>query len=181
MEDKTWLKNASAQITLNSIFAAFVGVFIALATTDNALSELYKLQFIEICLLLISFVMFALSAECTLDALDEKDVKKYVYYMLWYNIAVILLGISMAILIYAHFFAALKKYISPAHPWITYVIFILFFLVLFWKWFNDTWWLIRATNKKMTAFLDELEGKTEPKSNPSCLMRKFYESKDLDL
>jgi len=96
MNDKTWQKNAPSQIVSNSIFAALAGVLIVFSIQDTSLRNLFK--FSDLILSTLSFLVFAISAEQSVIALDEKDVKKYVYYLLWYNLGVIFLGASVAIM-----------------------------------------------------------------------------------
>lgn len=185
MNKKTWQENAPNQIVLNSIFAALVGALIAvviadvIANLDPNFSS--KIKFIALAMLLLSFVLFALSAEQTTNALDEHDVKKYVYYLLHYNLAVILLGNSIGIVIYGHFINRLIHYFTPTHPWITIMGFIITFIALFWRWIIDTKLLLCEDKDEMVDYLAELEDKKEPKKDPSYLMRKFYEYKGIDL
>jgi hypothetical protein len=89
--DTTWQKNAPSQIVLNSIFAALAGILLGLSLQDPSAGTWHKL--VELTFSLFSFLLFARSAEGTTDALDEKDVRQFVYYLLWYNLAVILLGV----------------------------------------------------------------------------------------
>jgi hypothetical protein len=178
MNDIPWHESAPNQIILNSIFAALAGVLITVIMSDGS-DEVpsFCWKFIELISLLLSFVLSALSAEQTVNALDENDVKKYVYYMLVYNLAVILLGLAFGILIYVHFINGLIAYFLPAHPCIVKVSFVLLFLVLFWHWLDDICWLLCADHKKITNYLNELEGKRRAEPEHSCLLKLFYRLK----
>ena len=78
MELKTWQKNAPSQVTLNSIFAGMVGILIALVIPDS-IADGFK--FFVLTSLILAFLLFAISAEETTNAVDENDIQKYVYYM----------------------------------------------------------------------------------------------------
>jgi hypothetical protein len=99
--EKTWEKSVPPQIILNSIFAALSGVLIALAISNSVPPDLKTLA--GLLLALLSFLLFAMSAEGTTNAYDEKDVRKYVYYLLLYNVGVVCVGFAIAILVADHF------------------------------------------------------------------------------
>ena len=50
---------------------------------------------------LASLILFALAAERITDALDQGKVNEYMYSMLIYNIAVVLLFLSLAVFLFA--------------------------------------------------------------------------------
>ena len=175
MKEKTWQKYAPSQIILNAIFAALVGVLIPLIILDHV-NNYCKL--IDLGLLVWSFVLFALSAEQTVNSLDENDVQKYVYYMLWYNLGVILLGAAFAIEIYAHFASAITRHINVPLP-LLWLSLIFLTILLLWRWIYDFFWLICIGRDKFLVYLDELEDRAEPRPEPSCLMRVFYKRKKL--
>lgn len=179
MNEKTWQKNAPSQITLNSIFAALAGVLIVLAIEDSSIPN--RPKFIELVLLIFSFLFFVISAEQITNALDEKDVKKYVYYMLWYNLGVILIGFSLSIEIYSHFVQSIMIFLSPyGTRWEIRIAFFIVSSILLSHWIYDTWWLLSKKGEEFNAYFDELEDKMAPKSDPSYLMKKFYNHKKSD-
>jgi hypothetical protein len=187
MNDKTWQKNAPSQITLNSIFAAMVGVLIVIAIQDSTISDHYK--FVVLALLIFAFLFFAISAEQTTNALDERDAKKYVYYMIWYNAGVILTGVSISLIIYTHFSCKLSIYLWQHLPLIGYlfakselpiiVSFIVSTSILLIHWIDDLRWLLFVKNSSMIQYLNELEDKSEPVSDPSMLMKIYYKWKKI--
>jgi len=185
MIEKTWQKNAPSQITLNSIFAALGGVLIAVVIQDKDISNILK--FVELVLLFLAFLFFAVSAEATTNALDEKDVKKYVYYMIWYNFGVVLIGASITIIIYAHFADRISCFISRFLPifgasiWPVIITFLIVFIILLSHWLQDIRWLLFARKVEFSKYLDELEDRVEPESDPSCLMKLFYKCKDFSV
>jgi len=178
----TWQRNAPGQITLNSIFAAMVGVLIALAIQDS-IPDGYKIS--ELGLLVLAFLFFAISAEQTTNALDENDVRKYVYYMIHYNAGVILTGVSVAIIIYAHFNRWLSCHLYQLFPsfYLTYVPLILFFaaltVALLFHWIKDFFWFFRTSTDKIEDYLDELEDKVKPEYDRSLLMGLYCKWKKL--
>jgi len=105
--EKTWEKSAPSQIILNSIFAALSAVLVTIVIGDSLPPDLKywenKCKFVELLLALFSFFLFAMSAEGTTNAYEEKNVQKYVYYLLFYNVGVIFIGSAVAILVGAHF------------------------------------------------------------------------------
>ena len=137
--DKTWQKNAPSQIVLDSIFGALAAVLIAFSVQLPGTWE----KFLELMCSLFSFLQFARSAEGTATALDEKDLRQYVYYLLWYNVAVILLIIALGLLLYTyfstHFVFFLHRHFSAISTgqlqWSIVVAFVFFFvLVLPYSW-----------------------------------------------
>ena len=108
--ETTWEKNAPSQIVLNSIFAALDGALIVIIIQDPTASGT---QFLSLALLVLSFFLFAVSAEKCVVALDERDVHKYAYYMLPYNLGVISGGIAIEILAHARFDATVESWLTP--------------------------------------------------------------------
>lgn len=167
--EKTWQRNAPSQIILNSIFAALDGILIPLAFT----SLQFPYAYIVIALLVCSFFLFAISAEQTLNALDEKDVKKYIYYMFWYNLGVIFLGLSIATAVYVYFFAKASWYVVIGY-------FMAFCFVFLHRWFKDSYWLLRKRKADFLEYFDELEDRVKPEPETPIFMRCFYKCKGIE-
>ena len=55
-----------------------------------------------------------MSAEGTTNAYDEKDVRKYVYYLLFYNLGVVFIGSAIAILVGVHFVEHLGNFLRKS-------------------------------------------------------------------
>src|ERR1700733_15268879 len=164
--DTTWQKNAASQIVLDSIFAALAALWITVAYQDGSSTAF---RFIQVLLSLLSFFLFAVSAEGTTTAYDEKDVLKFVYYLLWYNVGVVLIGISIGFFIYLHFDYHIVNYFgSLMGPFGRYasrvsvpVAYWLSLMVLLWNWIRDVKWIIFSSAEEFRDYLKELnDGKT---------------------
>ncbi len=179
MDDKTWQKGAGSQVVLDSIFAALAAIWITFATQDSLQT---RLKFFEIACSLFSFFLFAISAEGTTNSYDEKDVLKYVYYLLWYNVGVILIGSSIGLLIYAHFRAHLLRFAGSflwsSPPFVSQVlvavIYVLIFVVLLWRWIADAFWLLREPREEFDLYLRELNDEVPPTPERHFLMRLIF-------
>jgi hypothetical protein len=176
----TWERNAPTQVVLDSIFAALAGVLIVTSVQDVNSGTWHR--FIELLFSFCSFVFLARSAEGTTTAMDERDVDKYVYYLLWYNVGVVLLIWSLAILIYGyfslHFFAFCSRFISCS--WIEPVTlslslgisyFILFLMVVPKDWLSDVWWIITQRQDGYSAYINELRDVSPPEPDPPRILR----------
>jgi hypothetical protein len=189
--EKTWEKSAPSQIILNSIFAALSAVLIALVISDSLPRELKywetKLKFVELLFALFSFFLFAMSAEGTTNAYEEKDVRKYVYYLLLYNTGVYFLGAAIATLVGAHFLehfanVVLAIFCRLSQGWAESIVFILYFIafvVLQLHWIQDIYWLLCSSDADFGRYLKELKDEVEPESDPTCLMKLFYKRRNL--
>jgi hypothetical protein len=183
MEDKTWQKNAASQIVLDSIFAALSAVWVTIALGEDPRKDIHTLlKFVEVVCALFSFFLFAISAEGSTNAYEEKDVVKFVYYLLWYNIGVILIGGAIGLLIYAHF---QEHFVNVAGSILWSIpprilrhsiemVYFLSFSVLLWRWIHDSCWLLFASKQKFTEYLDELEDRGTPTPEHHRLMRLIF-------
>lgn len=171
-DESVWQRNAPTQIILNSILAALDGILIPWAF--DSLRRPYS--YMVIALLVCSFFLFAVSAEQTLNAPDENDVRKYIYYMLWYNIGAILLGLSIALAIYVNF----DVRTHGIAPWYVVVAYLVLFSFLFLhRWVKDSYWLLRERKTSFKDCIDELEDRRRPKQEVPMFMRWFYKSKGI--
>lgn len=174
--ETTWEKSAPSQIVLNSIFAALDGALIVIILQDqNANSGLHLLS---LSLLVMSFALFAVSAEKCVVALEERDVKKYAYYMLPYNLGVIVGGAAIEILVYLRFDSKLRGWVSPysggCSRWLLPLWWLLVAVVLMRTWICDVWWLFASGRTEYEVWLEELEDKRNPREEHSHLMKLFY-------
>jgi hypothetical protein len=174
--ETTWERSAPSQIVLNSIFAALDGALIVIIIQDPAASSGHHLC--SLALLVVSFALFAVSAEKCVVALEERDVKKYAYYMLPYNLGVILGGAAIEILIYSRFDGKLQGWVSPyaggCSRWVSLICWLLVAVVLMWTWIHDVYWLFASGRKDYEVWLEELEDKHNPQQDHSRLMKMFY-------
>jgi hypothetical protein len=185
--EKTWEKSAPSQIMLNTIFTALSVVLIAFVVGDSLPRNLKylenKYKFVELVLTVLSFFLFATSAEGTTNAYDEKDVRKHVYYLLIYNFGVIVLGFAIALFVGIHFF---EQLVQLAHRVLSFLtepavcsslvvgVYFFFFIVLLWHWIWDALWLLFSSNAKFGLYLKELTDEVVPEPEPSYLMKLFY-------
>jgi hypothetical protein len=174
-QETTWERNAPSQIVLNSIFAALDGALIVIIIQDP---QATKLQFLSLVILVVSFCLFAVSAEKGVVALDERDVHKYAYYMLPYNLGVICGGIAIEILMYARFGAKihgrLAPYFGSCSRWVSLLLWLIAAVVFMATWICDTYWLLFCNREDFDAWLEELQDKRSPETDPSYSMRLFY-------
>ncbi|HLI81988.1 MAG TPA: hypothetical protein VKV03_18495 [Candidatus Binataceae bacterium] len=178
--ETTWQRNAPSQIVLDSIFAALAAIWITFAIEDREIGN--TLKFLEVVCSLLSFFFFAISAEGTTNAYDEKDVLKFVYYLLWYNFGVILVGGAIGILVLSHFDAHFLRrmgeilwYISPIKLEVCIRLgYLALFVMLLWRWIEDAVWLLCANAEEFEAYLCELDDRSPPEPNRHWLMRQVF-------
>jgi hypothetical protein len=125
-------------VTVNAIFAGFSGALVAVLITIA--DRPFWIQ-VSIGLGLASLILFALAAERITDALDEGKVNKYMYSMLIYNIAVVLLFLSLAVFLFARCY-----YLPGVIP----------ILGTFYPWVNDIYWFLFAQEKEKQAYIEEI-------------------------
>lgn len=195
-EEKTWQKNAGSQIILDSIFAALAAALVGIVVgpefrdvVDHSLAPLRNwLQFAELSLQLFSFFLFAMSAEGTANAYEEKDVHKFVYYLLWYNVGVVCIGLGLAILVGAHFvthIASVCQRVTPGLPLcriedFIVLLMIVVFVICLWNWIRDAWWLTVCSKEEFTEYLQMLTDENpNPKPRPTLVMKVFYKVRSL--
>lgn len=156
--EKPWIKNASNLLIVNSILGAMSGILLVFELQDSQLSSHSVFPTIALGLSLFWFVW---SAEQVTVAIDELDVRKYLYTHIFYNFGVILLFYGIAYLIYI-------KLNVPF--WIPFGIIT---LLLFRPWFKDQWFLF-IDREKFCEYVEELEGLRRPETESSWLMKKYY-------
>jgi len=178
--ETTWQKSASSQIVLDSIFAGLAAVWITIAINDSEMSNAWKC--LDGACSLLSFFVFAISAEGTTNAYEERDVLKFVYYMLWYNVGVILIATAIEILTLSHFgshiLSRVGSSLSCVPPnilqiliWMGYGV---FWFVLLWRWLYDSYFLLCASPQKFKNLLNELDDKSPPEFDRHWLMRQVF-------
>jgi hypothetical protein len=171
--DKTWQRNAGSQIVLNSIFAALAAVWITIAVQPDPKNPSITIKVLEVILSLASFFLFATSAEGSTNACDEKDVIKYVYYLLWYNVGVILLGIAIGLFLlqrFKHHLAVFPRGLLL----ITYLAYAAVFVALLWSWIRDSYWILCTDSAAFQDYLKELSDGKKPERDHRCVMRFVF-------
>jgi hypothetical protein len=129
---------------------------------------------------LVSFFLFAISAEGSLTASDENDVIKYLYYLLWYNVGVILLGVALTLFA----FERLQNFINnqtQTLPGIQHflgtldlLVYLIVTLLLLWRWIRDAWYLRFANDREFQSYVEELTDKRSPTPERHCFMRCVF-------
>jgi hypothetical protein len=174
-QETTWERTAPSQIVLNSIFAALDGALIVILLQD---SQATRVQFLSLSLLVASFCLFAVSAEKGVVALDERDVRKYAYYMLPYNLGVICGGVAIESLMYARFSAKIEGRLTPyfgiCSRWLSLLLWFIVAMVFMSTWIRDTYWLLFCKREDFDRWLEELQDKRHPEPEPGYLMKLFY-------
>jgi hypothetical protein len=87
--------------------------------------------------------------------MDEKDVRRYVFILLLYNLGVLAIFVGLAVLIYLRY---------NIH-W--YIVFPIFILIGIYPWFHDLFWMLnpfrnKELKKKLSDYLKELTGEIFP-------------------
>jgi hypothetical protein len=171
-----WEKNAPSQIVLNSIFAALDGALIVIVLQDREATSGSHL--LSLFLLVVSFFFFAVSAEKTVVALDERDIKKYAYYLLPYNLGVICGGVAVELITYLRFGNTVHVRLVPCFgvysSWISGLLWLGTPVIFMWIWIHDAYWLVSCKQHDFDAWLEELEDKRSTKPDHTPLMKLFY-------
>ena len=156
MKDK-WKTNAGYFLGTHPILAALSGILIGVIIQDHFFDNSWKLP---IALLSLAFLFFVLSVEKTTDAFDEDDVRKYLFYLLLFNLGVILLIWGMALVI------SIRYAFKPV--WFNITV---FFITL--PWLLDIMYLIFEPEEKFEEYIQELrEGKG--KEDRGLFTKIFY-------
>ena len=131
-----WEKGSQAMVTVNAIFAGFSGTLVAILI---AFTERQFWMQVSIGMGLLSVILFALAAEKITDALDEGKVNIYLCSMLIYNIAVVLLFLSLSVFLF------FRCYYLPG---------LIPILGTFYPWLKDICWLLFAKKKDKQAYIE---------------------------
>ena len=104
--------------------------------------------------LVISFFLFVLVSEQITTAMDEKDVRRYVFILLLYNLGVLALFVGLAVLIFIRY---------KISPWFTLSI----FPFIYYPWIHDFYWILnpfrnKKLKHKLSDYLKELTGEIFP-------------------
>jgi hypothetical protein len=158
-QETTWERNAPSQVVLNSIFAALDGALIVIIIIPPD-SQASGSRFWSLFLLVASFCFFAVSAEKTVVALEERDVKKYAYYLLPYNLGVICTGVAIELMMYAQFGSAVRSrmasYFGNCSGWFSALAWFIAAVIFLRIWIYDLCWLLFASKKRFQQWLEEL-------------------------
>lgn len=125
-------------IAVNSIFASFSGALVAVVVAFTT-----KSLWVHICvgLLLVAFLLFVHAAESITDALEQDDVDIYLGSHIKYNLGVVLLLISLALIL---FFQGYKLISSiPV-------------VGSFYPWLKDAYWLIFSSAQDRQKYKNEI-------------------------
>jgi len=135
---KRWRAGCDGMISVNSLFASF-----ALGLVGVIVAFLDKSPSVQACvfLLLIAFVIFAHAAETITDSIENDDVKQYQRSHQEYNIGVILVLVSLAIILFSlgYRIAAVIPVLGTWNPWL-----------------RDLIWLVRRPAGEWQQYIDKL-------------------------
>ena len=133
-----WKRGSQAMVMVNAIFAGLSGAFVAVMISNTT-----KCLWIQISITLgfVSFILFALAAERITDALDEDKVNIYLYSMLIYDIAVVLLFLSAAIFLFYHcwYLPSTILILGTGYPWL-----------------SDILWFVFSSTQKKNDYIEEI-------------------------
>jgi hypothetical protein len=135
---KRWKTGCDGMIAVNSIFASFSGALVAVVVAFTT-----KSLWVHICvgLLLLAFLLFVHAAESITDALEQDDVDIYLRSHIKYNLGVVLLLISLALILFFQGYRLISL-IPVAGS--------------FYPWLNDAYWLIFSSAKDRQEYKTEI-------------------------
>jgi hypothetical protein len=136
---KHWKSGCEGMIAVNSIFASLAGALIAIIVIITTQKSLWVHVFAA--LLIMAFLFFVHSAENLTNALEEDDVEQYLRSSLQYNLGVVLLLISLAMILFFNGFRiiAILPVLGTYQPWI-----------------RDIYWLLFASVSEREAYKQEI-------------------------
>lgn len=149
----SWTRDVSNLLIINGIFTALSVILIPLVLqNDSAFKDSWLLPII---LLIFTFGLFALVAAKMAEAVEQTNIKKYVSYLLLYNLAVIMLFASIGIIIYRHY--------SPSGT----ALFILSasIIIVSLPWIRDFFWMLLVDKKDFERYVAGLEGERKPETD----------------
>jgi fumarate reductase subunit D len=149
----SWTKDAPNLLVINGIFTALSVILIPIVLQDNG--ALKQNWIAPIFLLIFTFGLFALTAAKIAEAVEQNNLQKYVSYLLLYNLAVILLFVSIGLVIYYHY--------SPSNKVLICLISSITLVCL--PWIRDFFWLLFTSKKDFDKYLSGLRGDTEPQTD----------------
>lgn len=125
-------------IAVNSIFASFSGALVAVVVAFTT-----KSLWVHICvgLLLVAFLLFVHAAESITDALEQDNVDVYLGSHIKYNLGVVLLLISLALILFfqGYRLISLIPVVGSFYPWL-----------------KDAYWLIFSSAEDRQEYKNEI-------------------------
>lgn len=114
---RRWKTGCDGMIAVNSIFASFSGALVVVVVAFTSRSF-----WVHICvsLLLLAFLLFVNAAESITDALEQDDVDVYLRSHLKYNLGVVLLLLSLALVLFfqGYRIVSLIPVVGSVYPWL---------------------------------------------------------------
>jgi len=153
--------------TLYAILTAMVGAILAFVIVDPKIELNWCWP---VGLLSLSMVSFILGIEKCADALDEDDVDKYLAWFLVYNLGGIAMFFGLATHIGLHYWPA-KDQPNNNAGWPLHGAMLVVAMVASWKWWQDSWFLLFASQAEYDAYREEMLGDREPAKESDLLMR----------
>lgn len=112
-----WKTGCDGMIAVNSIFASFSGALVALVVAFTT-----KSFWVHVCvaLLMLAFLLFVNAAETITDALEQNNVEVYLRSHMKYNLGVVLLLISLAVVLFLQGYrlVSLIPILGTIYPWL---------------------------------------------------------------
>ncbi len=185
MDEKPWQKAAPSFLILYSVLAALSGILLSIVLAEN--NRLSGAWWIPGISLSLAVFLFILSAEKITDALDEKDVKKYVSWDIPYNFAVMLLIFGLITVVFFRYNLSILNPILAFYAGYQFpcscigkTIDILWIFIIFTsKWWRDTRWLLATPEREYLKYIEELEGERTPEPDTGLLYERFIKIRGL--
>jgi hypothetical protein len=159
-KSKPWKENIGYLLTVYSILGALSALLIGLVLQSGDFANSWKLP---ISFLSFSFFCLILAAEKTTDALDENDVEKYLFCLVFYNIGVTCLIYGISFIIYFKYFINVRLWAwvavtaIPALPWLRHLSYLFF-----------------KPEKEFRKYVEELGGTEEIDRDWGIFIKLFY-------
>ena len=162
MRPETFNNKVQSLMFMYSILAATAAIFLTFVLADSKLSNMTWLWLLTVAPLSFSILLFILSGEGITDASDEEDYKKYLSFLVPYNITVIFLflGIFSTIIIKS----SLNEILFFSRPYVRLILFGIIFLILTKRWWGHRGlkWLFFASKIDFENYIEELKGHKKP-------------------
>lgn len=165
----SWTKDVPNLLIINGIFTALSIILIPIVLQDD--KTFGNNWVFPIFLLIFTFGLFALVAAKLVEAVEQVNIRKYVSYILLYNLAVVMLFNSIGLIIYLHYL--------PSGATLSFLILSIILISL--PWIRDFFWILFVSKSDFQKYISGLEGDKEPQTDYwifsftkiFCKMRKW--------
>ncbi|MFA5086558.1 MAG: hypothetical protein WC468_03175 [Candidatus Paceibacterota bacterium] len=149
----SWTRDVSNLLIINGIFTALSVILIPLVLQNDSAFKNNWLP--PIILLIFTFGLFALVAAKMAEAVEQNNIKKYVSYLLLYNLAVVMLFFSIGLIIYYH-------YLPSGMP---LALLCLAIVTVSLPWTRDFFWMLLVKKSDFEKYVGGLKGEKQPETD----------------